>query len=157
MLITKNYKSYRCFKLFRYKPNQCSGYIKWKITCTHCCQSIFNNTALRVSQEFNEFRAKCGLLWSYDWISIPLAYTQVIRVANNIIYYMCFARYIFLFARRTQNSITMDLLCLYIISFRSSRLRRIRFSLLPSSEDNTSKDQKNHCKQKSTFLYRCLQ
>lgn len=32
---------------------------------------------LLVFQQFNEFRAKCGLLWSYDWISIPLVYTQV--------------------------------------------------------------------------------
>lgn len=28
-------------------------------------------------KEFNEFRSKCGLLWSYDWVSIPLVYTQV--------------------------------------------------------------------------------
>ena len=28
-------------------------------------------------QEFCEFRAKCGLLWCYDWVSIPMVYTQV--------------------------------------------------------------------------------
>ena len=33
-------------------------------------------------QEFNDFRAKCGLLWSYDWISIPLVYTQVVTLAT---------------------------------------------------------------------------
>uniref|UniRef100_T1IDA9 Bestrophin homolog n=1 Tax=Rhodnius prolixus TaxID=13249 RepID=T1IDA9_RHOPR len=32
--------------------------------------------------EFNEFRSKCGLLWSYDWISIPLVYTQVVTLAT---------------------------------------------------------------------------
>ncbi|CAN7942038.1 unnamed protein product, partial [Ixodes hexagonus] len=32
--------------------------------------------------EFNDFRAKCGLLWSYDWISIPLVYTQVVTMAT---------------------------------------------------------------------------
>ena len=30
-----------------------------------------------ISKEFNDFRNKCGLLWSYDWVSIPLVYTQV--------------------------------------------------------------------------------
>ena len=30
-----------------------------------------------IMEEFNEFRSKCGLLWSYDWVSIPLVYTQV--------------------------------------------------------------------------------
>lgn len=34
------------------------------------------------SQEFNEFRSKCGLLWSYDWVSIPLVYTQVVTLAT---------------------------------------------------------------------------
>ena len=28
-------------------------------------------------QEFCEFRARCGLLWCYDWVSIPMVYTQV--------------------------------------------------------------------------------
>ena len=30
-----------------------------------------------IVQEFCEFRAKCGLLWCYDWVSIPMVYTQV--------------------------------------------------------------------------------
>lgn len=30
-----------------------------------------------IMEEFNEYRSKCGLLWSYDWVSIPLVYTQV--------------------------------------------------------------------------------
>lgn len=28
-------------------------------------------------QELNVFRGKCGMLFHYDWISIPLVYTQV--------------------------------------------------------------------------------
>lgn len=28
-------------------------------------------------QELNNYRAKCSLLFHYDWISIPLVYTQV--------------------------------------------------------------------------------
>ncbi|XP_014253132.1 bestrophin-2-like isoform X4 [Cimex lectularius] len=35
-----------------------------------------------IMEEFNEFRSKCGLLWSYDWISIPLVYTQVVTIAT---------------------------------------------------------------------------
>lgn len=28
-------------------------------------------------QELTVFRAKCGMLFHYDWISVPLVYTQV--------------------------------------------------------------------------------
>ena len=28
-------------------------------------------------QELNKYRAKCSMLFHYDWISIPLVYTQV--------------------------------------------------------------------------------
>ncbi|KAL4130655.1 hypothetical protein QTP88_008068 [Uroleucon formosanum] len=35
-----------------------------------------------IMQEFIDFRTKCGFLWSYDWISIPLAYTQVVTIAT---------------------------------------------------------------------------
>ncbi|XP_050549174.1 bestrophin-4-like [Daktulosphaira vitifoliae] len=39
-----------------------------------------------IMEEFNDFRSKCGLLWSYDWISIPLAYTQVVTIATYSFY-----------------------------------------------------------------------
>jgi hypothetical protein len=35
-------------------------------------------------QEFNEFRSKCGLLWSFDWVSLPLVYTQVLYYGSHI-------------------------------------------------------------------------
>ncbi|XP_029036650.1 bestrophin-4-like [Osmia bicornis bicornis] len=35
-----------------------------------------------IMEEFCEFRTKCGMLWSYDWISIPLVYTQVVTLAT---------------------------------------------------------------------------
>ncbi|KAG8227297.1 hypothetical protein J437_LFUL004846 [Ladona fulva] len=35
-----------------------------------------------IMEEFSEFRSKCGLLWSYDWVSIPLVYTQVVTIAT---------------------------------------------------------------------------
>lgn len=42
-----------------------------------------NSTAVLHLQELNNYRAKCSLLFHYDWISIPLVYTQV-RSANEI-------------------------------------------------------------------------
>ncbi|XP_069702966.1 bestrophin-3-like isoform X2 [Periplaneta americana] len=35
-----------------------------------------------IMEEFNEFRSKCGMLWSYDWVSLPLVYTQVVTIAT---------------------------------------------------------------------------
>ncbi|XP_017877447.1 bestrophin-4-like isoform X2 [Ceratina calcarata] len=35
-----------------------------------------------IMEEFSDFRTKCGMLWSYDWISIPLVYTQVVTLAT---------------------------------------------------------------------------
>ncbi|PNF25364.1 hypothetical protein B7P43_G10925 [Cryptotermes secundus] len=45
-----------------------------RITDSHGLQIIM--------QEFNEFRSKCGLLWSFDWVSLPLVYTQVVTIAT---------------------------------------------------------------------------
>ena len=39
-----------------------------------------------VFQEFCEFRAKCGLLWCYDWVSIPMVYTQVVTLATYLFF-----------------------------------------------------------------------
>lgn len=41
------------------------------------CRITDSNGIKLMMEELNEFRSKCGLLWSYDWISIPLVYTQV--------------------------------------------------------------------------------
>ncbi|XP_068205837.1 bestrophin-3-like isoform X2 [Palaemon carinicauda] len=35
-----------------------------------------------IMEEFLEFRAKCGMLWCYDWVSLPLVYTQVVTIAT---------------------------------------------------------------------------
>nr|XP_023410420.1 bestrophin-4 [Loxodonta africana] len=32
-------------------------------------------------EELNKYRAKCSMLFHYDWISIPLVYTQVVTIA----------------------------------------------------------------------------
>ena len=39
------------------------------------CATMYLNKNL--FQEFCEFRSRCGLLWCYDWVSIPMVYTQV--------------------------------------------------------------------------------
>ncbi|XP_059479345.1 bestrophin-4-like isoform X1 [Neocloeon triangulifer] len=44
---------------------------------------IMDSQGLKIiMEEFNEFRSKCGMLWSYDWVSIPLVYTQVVTIAT---------------------------------------------------------------------------
>lgn len=44
-------------------------------------QSVFifdiTNYICEYVQELNNYRTKCSLLFHYDWISIPLVYTQV--------------------------------------------------------------------------------
>ncbi|KAF7996243.1 hypothetical protein HCN44_001875 [Aphidius gifuensis] len=47
------------------------------------CQRLPDHQGLKIiMEEFCEFRSKCGLLWSYDWVSIPLVYTQVVTLAT---------------------------------------------------------------------------
>jgi hypothetical protein len=48
---------------------------------------LLNPYALEtIMREFCEFRAKCGLLWCYDWVSIPMVYTQVSWVFRFLLY-----------------------------------------------------------------------
>ncbi|KAK6011624.1 hypothetical protein OSTOST_23284, partial [Ostertagia ostertagi] len=37
-----------------------------------------------------EYRGQCGMIWSYDWISVPLVYTQDAKVpaAHSIDFYV---------------------------------------------------------------------
>jgi len=39
-----------------------------------------------IMREFCEFRAKCGLLWCFDWVSIPMVYTQVVTLATYVFF-----------------------------------------------------------------------
>jgi len=48
---------------------------------------LLNQYALEnIMREFCEFRAKCGLLWCYDWVSIPMVYTQVVTLATYLFF-----------------------------------------------------------------------
>ncbi|XP_044528717.1 bestrophin-4 [Gracilinanus agilis] len=39
--------------------------------------------------ELNQYRGKCSLLFHYDWISIPLVYTQVVTIAVYSFFAFC--------------------------------------------------------------------
>jgi len=51
---------------------------------------LINQYALEsIMREFCEYRARCGLLWCYDWVSIPMVYTQVVTLATYLFFIFC--------------------------------------------------------------------
>ncbi|XP_029440972.1 bestrophin-2 [Rhinatrema bivittatum] len=40
-------------------------------------------------EELNAFRGQCGMLFHYDWISVPLVYTQVVTIAVYSFFLVC--------------------------------------------------------------------
>lgn len=51
---------------------------------------IRDNGALKLLlEELNVFRGKCGMLFHYDWISVPLVYTQVVTIAVYSYFLAC--------------------------------------------------------------------
>ncbi|NXE56864.1 BEST1 protein, partial [Dromaius novaehollandiae] len=42
-----------------------------------------------ILNELNTLRSQCGRLYGYDWISIPLVYTQVVTVAVYSFFLAC--------------------------------------------------------------------
>ncbi|GFV50218.1 bestrophin-2 [Trichonephila clavipes] len=64
------------------------------------CRITDSNGLKLIMEELNEFRSKCGLLWGYDWISIPLVYTQVVTMATYAFFVAC------MFGRQNVNIIS---------------------------------------------------
>lgn len=51
---------------------------------------IRDNQGLKlITEEFLEFRSSCRVLWCYDWVSIPLVYTQVVTLATYSFFIAC--------------------------------------------------------------------
>ncbi|KAM7400188.1 hypothetical protein PAMA_004740 [Pampus argenteus] len=51
---------------------------------------VRDDIALRLlMDELNKYRTKCSLLFHYDWISIPLVYTQVVTIAVYSFFAFC--------------------------------------------------------------------
>ncbi|XP_023234152.1 bestrophin-3-like [Centruroides sculpturatus] len=42
-----------------------------------------------ILEEVNELRSKTSLMWGYDWISIPLVYTQVVTLTSHLFFLTC--------------------------------------------------------------------
>ncbi|XP_077555934.1 bestrophin-3-like isoform X2 [Haemaphysalis longicornis] len=40
-------------------------------------------------EELNQFREKCSLLWCYDWVTVPLVYTQVVTLTTHLFFVTC--------------------------------------------------------------------
>ncbi|KAM9244503.1 bestrophin-2a [Dugong dugon] len=76
-----------------------SSYNKFWVPCVWFCNlaaqarregRIRDNCALKLLlEELNMFRAKCGMLFHYDWISVPLVYTQVVTIAVYSYFLAC--------------------------------------------------------------------
>ncbi|XP_014238425.1 bestrophin-4-like isoform X1 [Trichogramma pretiosum] len=89
-VVSAGFMTHTELQLFQSVPN--SEFNTYWIPCTwyiHLLKEARAHNRIPDSQglkmiveEFNDFRAKCGLLWSFDWVSIPLVYTQVVTLAT---------------------------------------------------------------------------
>ncbi|XP_028902586.1 bestrophin-4 [Ornithorhynchus anatinus] len=65
-------------------------------------------------EELNKYRAKCSMLFHYDWISIPLVYTQVVTIAVYSFFAFCVIGRQFLEAEEGADSTGSGELDLYV-------------------------------------------
>ncbi|XP_051693819.1 bestrophin-2a [Oryctolagus cuniculus] len=71
---------------------------------------IRDNSALKLLlEELNAFRGKCGMLFHYDWISVPLVYTQVVTIAVYSYFLACVVGRQFLDPTRGYKDHNLDL------------------------------------------------
>ncbi|XP_035729405.1 bestrophin-4-like isoform X1 [Vespa mandarinia] len=64
-----------------------------------------------IMEEFNDFRSKCGLLWSYDWVSIPLVYTQVVTLATYSFFAVALVGRQYIEGNQKQFQLKVDIYC----------------------------------------------
>ncbi|XP_030630569.1 bestrophin-4 [Chanos chanos] len=71
---------------------------------------VKDDIALRLlMDELNNYRAKCSMLFHYDWISIPLVYTQVVTLAVYSFFTFCLIGRQFLDPTKGHKDHTVDL------------------------------------------------
>ncbi|KAM4677270.1 bestrophin-2a [Discoglossus pictus] len=76
-----------------------SSYNKYWVPCVWFCNlasqarsegRIRDDHAFKMLiEELNTFRGQCGMLFHYDWISVPLVYTQVVTIAVYSFFLAC--------------------------------------------------------------------
>ncbi|KAM5169890.1 bestrophin-2a [Mantella aurantiaca] len=76
-----------------------SSYNKYWVPCVWFCSlaaQARNEGRIRddhaykmLIEELNAFRGNCGMLFHYDWISVPLVYTQVVTIAVYSYFLTC--------------------------------------------------------------------
>ncbi|XP_053319844.1 bestrophin-2 [Spea bombifrons] len=76
-----------------------SSYNKYWVPCVWFCNlaaqardegRIRDDHALKMLiEELNAFRGNCGMLFHYDWVSVPLVYTQVVTIAVYSFFLTC--------------------------------------------------------------------
>ncbi|XP_062376327.1 bestrophin-4 [Sardina pilchardus] len=71
---------------------------------------VKDDIALRLlMDELNKYRAKCSMLFHYDWISIPLVYTQVVTVAVYSYFAFCLIGRQFLNPKKEYSGHSLDM------------------------------------------------
>ncbi|VDK61155.1 unnamed protein product [Anisakis simplex] len=71
---------------------------------------IFDDLHLKtLIDDLMVYRGQCGQIWSYDWISVPLVYTQVVTIAVYSFFGSClFGRQYLLQNSEADNSLGVD-------------------------------------------------
>ncbi|XP_053325432.1 bestrophin-4 [Spea bombifrons] len=70
---------------------------------------VRDDVALKLlMDELNKYRAKCSMLFHYDWISVPLVYTQVVTIAVYSFFASCLIGRQFLDPNHNCNANTLN-------------------------------------------------
>ncbi|CAK9298446.1 unnamed protein product [Gordionus sp. m RMFG-2023] len=88
-VVEAGFMTYKELKIFE---NITTPHSKWwlpcvwfsnLVVCAYNEKRLTNDYCLRVLlMQLADFRRKCAALYAYDWISVPLVYTQVVSLAN---------------------------------------------------------------------------